>query len=439
MKYDIYFEEAKNKNITELELSISKSYSLSFSWFRGELESYSTSYTTSLSARGTYNGKAGYANTEKIDRDSISYILDKIKENASVNNSSDEVIIFKGSPKYHKKNVYNPALSKISTDEKIALLKELERLILKADSHISDVELSYSEGIDEYKLMNSYGLNLQSKANYLAISVQVVATGEDGETKTGYKTFIDNNLDKFNLSEFVEDVVDKTISQLNGKPCVSKKYKAVLNPNVTAALMGFFISNAIADEVQKNTSLFKGKLHQLVASKKVTIEERPLDKNVFFRYFYDEGVATYNKKIVNRGVLETYLYNLATAKKDGVESTGNGYRGSGKVGTSTGNVVLKPGKKSEQELFELIGDGIYITEVEGLHAGMNAQSGNFSLQARGYLIENGKRGKPVCLITIAGNLFDLFKDIKEVGSNSEIVGESTSPSVYIKKLAVSGI
>ena len=114
--------------------------------------------------------------------------------------------------------------------------------------------------------------------------------------------------------------------------------------------MGFFISNAIADEVQKNTSLFKGKLHQLVASKKVTIEERPLDKNVFFRYFDDEGVATYNKKIVNRGVLETYLYNLATAKKDGVESTGNGYRGSGKVGTSTGNVVLKPGKKSEQEL-----------------------------------------------------------------------------------------
>ena len=142
--------------------------------------------------------------------------------------------------------------------------------------------------------MNSYGLNLQSKANYLAISVQVVATGEDGETKTGYKTFIDNNLDKFNLSEFVEDVVDKTISQLNGKPCVSKKYKAVLNPNVTAALMGFFISNAIADEVQKNTSLFKGKLHQLVASKKVTIEERPLDKNDFFRYFEQGGRSEWN-------------------------------------------------------------------------------------------------------------------------------------------------
>ena len=70
---------------------------------------------------------------------------------------------------------------------------------------------------------------------------------------------------------------------------------------------------------------------------------------------------------------------------------------------------------------------------------MNSQSGNFSLQARGYLIENGKRGKPVCLITIAGNLFDLFKDVKEVGSNSEMIGESTASSIYIKKLSVSGI
>jgi len=439
MKYDIYFEEAKSKNIAELELSINKSYSLSFSWFRGELESYSTSSTASLSARGTYNGKAGYANTEKIDKNAISYVIDKIKENAMVNNSSDEVIIFKGSPKYQKKNVYNPSLSKISTEEKIALLKELEKTILESDKRINDVELSYSEGVDEYRLMNSYGLNLQSKTNYCVISAQVVATGEDGETKTGYKTFINNDLDKFDLNEFVNIVVDSTISQLNGKPCVSKKYKAILNPNVTSALMGFFISNAIADEVQKNTSLFKGKLHQLVASKKVTIEERPLDKNVFFRYFDDEGVATYNKKIINRGTLETYLYNLATAKKDGVTSTGNGYRGSGKVGTATGNIVLKPGKKTEKELFELVDEGIYITEVEGLHAGMNSQSGNFSLQARGYLIENGKRGKPVCLITIAGNLFDLFKDVKEVGSNSEMIGESTASSIYIKKLSVSGI
>jgi len=70
---------------------------------------------------------------------------------------------------------------------------------------------------------------------------------------------------------------------------------------------------------------------------------------------------------------------------------------------------------------------------------MNSQSGNFSLQAKGYLIENSRRAAPVCLITVAGNLFKLFKEIKEVGNNSERIGETTASSVYIKELAVSGI
>lgn len=439
MKYDIYFEKAKANNIDELELSITSNYSLSFSIFRGEIESYSTSNETGLLARGTYNGKAGYVNTEKFDKSTVDYVITKIKENASVNNSSDEVIIFKGSEKYHKKNVFNSKLHKIPTETKIALIKEIENTLKGMDNRISDVEVSYSEGIDEYVLMNSYGLNLKSKANYCSIVAEVVAKGENDETKTSYKVFVDNDLDKFDIKDFTTKLVDDTISQLGGSPCHSGQYKTVLNPGVTAALLSSFLSNAIADEVQKNTSLFKGKINQLVASKKITIEERPLDKTPYFRYFDDEGVATYNKKIIDKGVLKTYLYNLATAKKDNTTSTGNGYRGGGKVDTSTASIVLKPGKVSEEELFKLVDNGIYITSVEGLHAGMNAQSGNFSLQASGYLIKNGQKADPVCLITVAGNLFDVFKNVVEVGSNLETRSNRQTPSIYISNLSVSGI
>ena len=86
-----------------------------------------------------------------------------------------------------------------------------------------------------------------------------------------------------------------------------------------------------------------------------------------------------------------------------------------------------------------MGDGIYITDVAGLHSGLNAHSGNFSLQAQGYLIENGKVSKPVCLITIAGHLFELFKNVKEVGSNATRCGAFIVPSLYIKEIAVSGL
>ena len=439
MKYDIYFEKAKEAGIDELELSIEKSYSLSFDWFRGELEAYSTSTLSSLSARGTVNGKAGYVNSEKIDRSTVDYVIKQIKENAKVNNSSDEVIIFKGSEKYNKKKVYNPSLSRIPTEEKIAILKELELKIKAMDSRISDVECSYSESMEEITLLNSYGLKLKDKGAYFVIAVSVVAVGEDKQTKTNYKSYLGMKLEDFNIDKFAKEASDETISQLNGGPCLSKKYKCVLNPDTVKNLLNPYIGNAVAEEVQKNTSLFKGKLNELVASRKITIEERPLDKTPFFRYFDDEGVATYNKKIVSKGVLTTYLYNLATAKKDGVESTGNGYRGAGKVGTSFSNVILKHGKKSEEELFNIVGDGIYITDVAGLHSGLNAHSGNFSLQAQGYLIENGKVSKPVCLITIAGNLFELFKNVKEVGSNATRCGAFIVPSLYIKEIAVSGL
>ena len=137
--------------------------------------------------------------------------------------------------------------------------------------------------------------------------------------------------------------------------------------------------------------------------------------------------------------MQTYLYNLTTAAKAGVESTGNGYGGGSKKGISSTFLSLKPGKKSQEELFEMAGDGVYITDVSGLHAGLNPQSGNFSLQSTGFLIENGKKGKPLDLITIGGNLLDVFRDVLEVGNDVTISPTGvSSESILIKKIAVSG-
>ena len=182
-----------------------------------------------------------------------------------------------------------------------------------------------------------------------------------------------------------------------------------------------------------------GKLNQPVASKKVTILEMPLAKNQYFTYFDDEGVATYNKTVIKKGVLQTYFYNLTTAQKDGVKTTGNGYRGGGKVGVGFNNVVLKPGKKTLTQLFEQVGNGVLITELMGVHAGLNPQSGDFSLQANGFMIENGKKSTPLTLITVAGNLVDVFMNVKEVANDNELLLSSYNvPSVFIKSLAVSG-
>ena len=115
------------------------------------------------------------------------------------------------------------------------------------------------------------------------------------------------------------------------------------------------------------------------------------------------------------------------------------YFGGSVIGIYTALLQVKLGKKTKEQLCEQIKDGLYITSVAGLHSGMNPLSGDFSLQASGFRFENGQITTPVNLITVAGNLYKMFKEIKEVGSDAFLTYSGVCcPSVYIKSLAVSG-
>ena len=440
MKYDAFFELAKAAGIEEAELSISTSYSLSFSLFHGEIDNYKSSNSSTYLARGIYKGKMGAIVSDVYNKNLAQYFVDQIVNNASVIENDDPVFIFKGSEKYKKINTFDKNLGQIPVETKIEAAKEIEKKIKNGDPRIIEVgAVAYEESSSSNIILNSHGLKLSQKNNFFFIYGTAVAT-ENGQTKSGFDYFFGNDFSKLNADELAKSVVKETVDQLGGSPCESATYKAVLSPDVVSSLLSAYISSADAEDVQKHSSLFVGKLGQAVASKKVTIEDMPLTKSVFARSFDDEGVATYNKPIIKNGVLQTYLYNLTTAAKDGVQSTANGVVGGGsKVGSSPWFLKMKPGKKTQQELFEEVGNGVFITDVSGLHAGLNPISGNFSLQSTGYLIENGKKTRGLDIITVSGNLVDLFKSIIEVGGDSKTFASAVEcPSVIIKQIAVSG-
>ena len=439
MKYDKFFALAKEAGIEEAELYINESFSLSFSLFHSEVDNYSSNKSMTILARGIVNGKFGTANCDSWSAEHAKYLVNEIVENAKVIENEDPAFIFEGSPKYKKINTFNKDLEKVSIDEKMKKLYELEAAIKKGDPRIIEVGgVEYSESAESVTIMNSKGLKLAQKSNYFYLVGQAVAK-EGEQVKSGYELFLDNDFSKFNAEKLAEQVVENTVSQLGGEACESNTYKAVLSPDVVKSLLAAYVGNADSEEVQKRSSLFIGKLNEKVASNKITIEDKPLQRNVFARWFDDEGVATYNKPIIQNGVLKTYLYNLTTAAKEGVQTTGNASRSGAKMGISTFFLHLKPGKKSQEELFKEVGDGVYITDVSGLHAGLNPQSGNFSLQSTGFLIKNGKRDRGLDVITVSGNLVDLFKDVIEVGSDERVFPSGVAcSSVLIKKIVVSG-
>lgn len=439
MRYDKFFALAKEAGIEEAELYVGESYSLSFSLFHSEVDNYSANKSMTILARGIINGKFGTATCDSWSAEHAKYLVNEIVKNAGVIENEDPAFIFEGSKQYKKINTFNRDLANVSIDEKMKKLYELEKAIREGDKRIVEVGgVEYSESAESVVILNSKGLKLMQKSNYFVYVGQAVAK-ENNQTKSGYELFLDNDFSKFDVQKLAKEVVENTVSQLGGEICESATYKAVLSPDVVKSFLTFYVGYADAEDIQKRSSLFIGKLGQKIASRKITIEDKPLKRNVFARWFDDEGVATYNKAIVKNGVLQTYLYNLTTAAKEGVESTGNASRGGSKMGIGTFFVELKPGRKSQEELFQEIGDGVFITSVQGLHAGLNPQSGNFSLQSTGFLIKNGKRDRALDVITVSGNLMDIFKDVIEVGSDVRVFPSGTScPSLLVKKIVVSG-
>lgn len=250
-----------------------------------------------------------------------------------------------------------------------------------------------------------------------------------------------------NLGEVKPEVIAKqgleeALSKIGGKSIPSGKYKMIINNEAMVSLLGTFSSIFNAEQVQKGLSLLKGKEGEIIASDIVTLVDDPhLEDGLGTTSFDDEGVATYKKEIITKGKLNTFLYNLKTAHKAGVKSTGNGFKSSyaSIVGISATNFYIEPGKKSFDELCEEVKDGVIITDFAGLHSGASAVTGDFSLAAKGFMIEDGKKSFPVEQITVAGNFFTLLKDIEEVGSDLKFPMSSIGcPSVVVKELSVAG-
>ncbi len=433
-----FFDLAKEKGLEASDLSFSHNKETQVSLFHNEVDSLSQSDTYSLLARGIYKGKMGAVSTEKFDKNTPQFLVDSIIENAKNVETNNPTIIYKGSKKYSRKNVFNKDVLSVDLKDKINVLKEIEKKLRAYDKRINEVAtVGYVENFSESFINNSYGLKLKDKsAMYEYYAEITVKEGE--EIKSGFKVFASINPTEFDIDKFVKDVAEDGLRKLGSVQCKSKKYPTIVESQPLSSLLKAYLSNMNAEEIQKKSSLFIDKLNQPIASKKLTITEDPLQKNIFFKYHDDEGVATSKKVIVDKGVLKTYLYTLETAANDNVEPTGNGSVGA-KTVAELNCIYVKPGRKSFDEIASKIKEGVYITSVEGLHAGMNAKSGNFSLQAQGFMIRDGKIAEPLSLITIAGNLAEMFNSIKEVSNETKMqLNGVFTPDIFFKSLAISG-
>ena len=433
---------AREAGITAAEIYLSSGDSFRAMCQQGQVNNYTVNSTRGLSLRGLYQGKMGYAATEAFDDEAVAQLVRGVKESAALIEDEDVQEIYPGDAEYPALDQYNPALDQVPEARKLQFVLDLEKCAKEKDPRI--VQLTYdmlSTTSGQTRIANSYGLNLSFRDN-LAMAVASALAKEGDRVSTGTGFAISRDFEALSVEKIAGEAVEEALFMLHAAPVPSGTYRAIIHSRCMPDLLGVFSDVFSAENAQKGMSLLAGKEGKVIAAPCVTLMDDPLlPDGLASRPFDAEGVAARPKAVIENGRLTTLLHNLKTARKAGVKTTGNAAKGgyAGTVEVAPSNFYLKPGEKSLEQLTAEMGEGLVITDVSGLHAGANAISGDFSLIAQGYTVKNGRKDQPVERITVAGNFYQLLKNIRAVGSDLCFPGSSMgSPSVDVGEIAVAG-
>ena len=441
------FAQAKAFGFSDWEIYYSADTSFDVKIFGGEIAEYKNTDSAGLSFRGTYQGRMGYAYTEKLDASIVPSLIKNAADNASVIEEEEIEKLYPGDKDYPKVETYNPALEAVSSKEKIDAALAMEKYAYSLDSRVKSIDYCSLGTLEStISIANSYGLDLSTRSNF-AYGFLMARVEEHGVPKTAHEIWHGNDFSKFSYKNLAETAVKRALSYLNAESMESASYPVIFDNRTACSLFEAFSPVFFAEHAQKGFSMLKGKEGGTIAATVVTLRDDGVCSNSFGSVAFDsEGAATKQKAVIENGVLKTLLYNTKSAAKDGTTTTGNGFRSGFKasVATACTNFYIAPSDTSLEKMQSGIKQGVMLTELAGLHSGLNPVSGDFSVSATGFMIEDGKVTKAVEQITVAGNFYNLLRDIECVGNDllfdtPSAGGTFGMPSVLVKALPISGL
>lgn len=435
--------KAQAMGLADYELYYQSEESTSVSAFQHEINQFTSSAEGGVCFRCIVGGKMGYASTQALTEEQANAIVEKAADNASVLESEEQVFLCDGGKTYRQVEKAEYALP--TTETLIAKTLDTQEKLYSADPAV--VDGCSTQGISEktgIAIVNSRGLDLSSEVSLSGFVVGAVVS--DGKEKANDYQIKLGALDAIDTEALAKKAAQTALGKLGGEVPPTGQYPVVFDPEAMSDLLQVFSSVFSSEAAQKGVSRFADQEGKVVASQAVTLMDDPFHPESPVPMAFDaEGCPTATKAVIEKGVLNTLLYNMKTAAVAGKETTGNaskaGYAAPVEVRPFT--MYLAGGELSEEQLLAKAGNGVYINFLGGLHAGANAISGDFSLQSAGFMIENGVKTKAVKSFTVAGNFYDLLKNIEAVANNAHLpmaMGMTNfgAPSVLVQGLSIAG-
>jgi PmbA protein len=411
----------------------------------GEVESLTAATKRGIGIRAWVGNRVGYAYDTDLSEAGIAQLAARAAEVARLADEDE----FAGPPRAGTDPIADlelsdPSVGQWPTADVAELALAVERAALEADPRIAGVEQAvYADSAERVAVASSTGIAGEYESSACYAYVQALAEDEGGR-ETGLGFGLGRGPVALDPAAIGREGAERATAMIGARKPESRSCPVVLDPTVASSFVAIVGRGLGAGAVQRGRSPFAELVGSEVAGTALVLHDDGLDPDGSGSSPFDgEGVPRRRTALVEDGTLRTYLYDTYTAHRGGAASTGNasrgGYRSQPSVGTS--NLVVAPGALGFAELLRDAGEGVFVTDVAGLHSGVNPVSGAFSVGATGRAIRGGELAEPLREFTIAGDLVSMLKAVRAAGVAARWVpfgGSVSTPPLLIGEMTVAG-
>jgi PmbA protein len=436
-------EAALAEGAADAEAWAEESVSRNVRVYEGAVESLSDAGGRGVGVRAFDDGRSGYAYGTDLSDEGVAELARAARGAARVADADEHAGLpddFGATP---VAGLHSGELADWSTERKVDLALAAERTAREREGVTQVETVVYSDAEASAAIANSRGFASGFEATQAWAYASAFA-GEGVDLMTGLGVGLGRDPAGLDPEAIGSEAAERALALVGARRPESRRCPVVLDAFVAASFVGFIGGMLSADAVQRGRSLFAGREGESVADPSLAVaDDATVPDGPDSAPFDGEGSPTRRTPLIDDGRLLTFLFDARTARVAGRQTTANASRGSYRsppsVGTS--NLMIEPGEETLDSLVARAGDGLYVTDVAGLHSGVNPVSGTFSVGATGRLIEGGELGRPVRELTIASDLVSMLRAVRAVGSDSRWVpfgGSVKAAPLLLEEMAVSG-
>ena len=413
----------------EADASLSQGSSLTVRL--GEIETIEHNRDKSLSLTVYFGNKSGSASTSDMSNEAIKNTVDAACSIARLTAEDDCGGLADADQmanEFPDLDLWYPWNPDAGTARDMALqCEEVARKTGNAISNSEGATVSSHEGVGIYA--NTHGFSGTRYGTRHSLSCSVIAS--DGEAmERDYWYTVARDRSALQTAEEVGRIAgQRTLNRLGSRKITTCQTPVIYEAQAAGSLLSHLISAISGGALYRKSSFLLDHKGEKVFPEHINISEQPYrPKGLGSAAFDNEGVATRERSIIKGGVLMDYVLGSYSARKLGVQTTGNA--------GGVHNLVIEHGDKDLPALMKQMGTGLLVTELIGF--GVNNVTGDYSRGAAGYWVENGEIQYPVSEITVAGNLLDIFQSFVEVGNDLDKRGNTITGSILVEQMTVAG-